>query len=69
MEVNVVIKWNDRVKARVLAEPSDCISTNRKENEGHVEFQGLSCTFSRGKTITHHFKPRPTPVLNKFPCK
>ena len=48
VEVYVVIKRNDGVYRTVLANPRDCITANRKENQSHVELQGFCSTFSSG---------------------
>lgn len=38
VEVDVVVKRNDRVYGTVFAEPCDGVSTDREKNKSHVEF-------------------------------
>lgn len=68
MKIDIVVK---RYKVSQFGgpEPSNGVSTDGHENEGHVELQGLSRTFSRGKTITHDFEGTSILVLTELPCE
>jgi hypothetical protein len=68
VKIDIVVK---RYKVSQLggSEPSDCVSTDGKENESHVEFKGLSRALGCRETITHDFEGILLRVLIELPCE
>lgn len=69
MKINVVIKRNHYSQLGLASKPSNGISTNGQENEGHVELECLGGALSGGDTVPHDIEHRPILVLNELPGK
>jgi hypothetical protein len=69
MEVYVIIEGYNSSDLCLRSNPSDCISANRKKNQGHIEFESLCSTFCSGHTITHDVKYSSITVLDELPYK
>jgi hypothetical protein len=67
MKVYVVIEGYNSSNLSLRPNPSDCISANRKKNQGHIEFEGLCSSFCNGHTITHDVKYSSIAVLDELP--
>lgn len=69
MEVEIVIEGNYGVHPPMLAKPCNCVSANGKENESHVELQGLRGSLGSGEAVAHDLESCSVAVLNEFPRK
>ena len=69
MKVNIVIEGNNNTKLGLVPEPSDRISTNRQQNDRHIELESLSSALRSANAVSHDMKHCSISVLNKFPCK
>ena len=69
MKVKIIIKGNNNTKLGIVPEPSDCVSTNRQQNDGHIQLESLSSALRSANAVAHDMKRCSIPVLNKFPRK
>ena len=67
MEVYIVIEGYNSSNLCLGSDPRDCISADRKKDEGHIELEGLGRTLCSGHTVAHDVKCSSGTVLDDLP--
>lgn len=69
MKVDVVIKGDHHSKLGPAPEPSDGVSADRQQDQGHVELKSLGATLSCSDTIAHDMEHSTVLVLDELPSE
>ena len=69
MEIDIIIKRDNRAKLGLTPEPSNSVPTNREKNNSHIELKGLGSAFSSGYTVTHNMEDSSITILNELPSE
>lgn len=67
MEIDIVIKRDNRAKLGLTPEPSNGVPTNREKDDGHVELKSLGGAFGGGDAVAHDMEDGSMAVLNELP--